>query len=43
LSKPEKDPKAIALAKNLPSTTYPKCLLCIENEGFEGRINHPAR
>jgi Galactose-1-phosphate uridyltransferase len=43
LSKPEKDPKAIAAAKNLPSSTYPKCLLCKENEGYEGRVNHPAR
>ena len=43
LSKPEKDPKAIAAAKNMPSSSYPKCLLCKENEGYEGRINHPAR
>lgn len=43
LSKPEKDPKAIAAAKNLPSSSYPKCLLCKENEGYAGRINHPAR
>lgn len=43
LSKPEKDPKAIAAAKNLPSSAYPKCLLCKENEGYAGRINHPAR
>lgn len=43
LSKPEKDPKAIAAAKNLPSSNYPKCLLCKENEGYSGRINHPAR
>lgn len=43
LSKPEKDPKAIAAAKNMPSTSYPKCLLCKENEGYAGRINHPAR
>ncbi len=43
LSKPEKDPKAIAAAKNMQSTTYPKCLLCKENEGYAGRINHPAR
>ncbi|QAA30292.1 UDP-glucose--hexose-1-phosphate uridylyltransferase [Clostridium manihotivorum] len=43
LSKPEKDPKAIALAKNMPSSSYPKCLLCRENEGYAGRINHPAR
>lgn len=43
LSKPEKDPKAIAMAKKMPSSSYPKCLLCKENEGYEGRINHPAR
>ncbi len=43
LSKPEKDPKAIAAAKNLPANSYPKCLLCKENEGYEGRLNHPAR
>ncbi len=43
LSKPEKDPKAIAAAKNLPSSNYPKCLLCKENEGYRGRVNHPAR
>lgn len=43
LSKPEKDPKAIAAAKNMKSTSYPKCLLCKENEGYKGRINHPAR
>lgn len=43
LSKPEKDPKMIALAKNAPQSAYPKCLLCIENEGYAGRINHPAR
>lgn len=43
LSKPEKDPKMIALAKNMSSSTYPKCLLCKENEGYAGRINHPAR
>lgn len=43
LSKPEKDPKMIALAKTVKSTSYPKCLLCIENEGYAGRINHPAR
>ena len=43
LSKPEKDPKAIAAAKNLVSSSYPKCLLCKENEGYYGRINHPAR
>lgn len=43
LSKPEKDPKAIAAARNTASKSYPKCLLCIENEGFEGGLNHPAR
>lgn len=43
LSKPEKDPKMIALAKSLPSTGYPKCLLCYENMGFAGNLNHPAR
>jgi UDPglucose--hexose-1-phosphate uridylyltransferase len=43
LSKPEKDPKAIAAAKNAKSGTYPKCLLCKENEGYAGRVNHPAR
>ena len=43
LSKPEKDPKAIAAAKNAKTSSYPKCQLCIENEGYQGRINHPAR
>ncbi len=43
LSKPEKDPKAIAAAKNAPQSSYPKCLLCPENEGYAGRMNHPAR
>lgn len=46
LSKPEKDPVAIAKAleaKGNPSEGYPKCLLCIENEGFMGHVNHPAR
>lgn len=43
LSKPEKDPKDIAAAKNAKSSAYPKCLLCKENEGYAGRINHPAR
>ena len=43
LSKPEKDPKAIAAAKNLPASNYPRCLLCAENEGYAGRVNHPAR
>lgn len=43
LSKPEKDPKAIAAAKSAPQSGYPKCLLCKENEGYAGRINSPAR
>lgn len=43
LSKPEKDPKAIAAAKNLPASAYPRCQLCTENEGYAGRVNHPAR
>lgn len=43
LSKPEKDPKAIAAAKNVKASSYPKCLLCPENEGYAGRVNHPAR
>ena len=43
LSKPEKNPKAIAAAKNAPQSGYPKCQLCVENEGYAGRINHPAR
>ena len=43
LSKPEKDPKAIAAARNLPAATYPRCQLCAENEGYAGRLNHPAR
>ena len=43
LSKPEKDPKAIAAAKNAPQSGYPKCQLCRENEGYAGRMNHPAR
>lgn len=43
MAKPEKDPKAIAAARNTPSSNYPKCLLCKENEGYSGRINHPAR
>ena len=43
LSKPEKDPKAIAAAKNAPQSAYPKCQLCVENEGYAGRMNHPAR
>ena len=43
LSKPEKDPKAIAAARNARQSGYPKCLLCRENEGYAGRVNHPAR
>lgn len=43
LSKPEKDPRAIAAARNAPQTDYPKCQLCSENEGYAGRINYPAR
>ena len=43
LSKPEKDPKAIAAARDLPASSYPACQLCIENEGYAGRVNHPAR
>ena len=43
LSKPEKDPKAIAAAKKMASSSYPKCQLCMENEGYQGRVNHPAR
>ena len=43
LSKPEKDPKAIAAAKLAPQSGYPKCPLCAENEGYAGRMNHPAR
>ena len=43
LSKPEKDPKAIAAARNLPAAAYPRCQLCAENEGYAGRVNHPAR
>ena len=43
LSKPEKDPRAIAAAKAVPQSGYPKCQLCRENEGYAGRINHPAR
>ncbi|MBJ8049369.1 UDP-glucose--hexose-1-phosphate uridylyltransferase [Bacillus cereus group sp. N18] len=43
LSKPEKDPKQIAREKALESTSYPKCLLCIENEGYTGKVGHPAR
>lgn len=43
LSKPEKDPKAIAAARNTAAASYPKCQLCMENEGYAGRTNHPAR
>lgn len=43
LSKPEKDPKAIAAAKRMPQSSYPKCMLCRENEGYAGRIDYPAR
>ncbi|MBJ6361335.1 UDP-glucose--hexose-1-phosphate uridylyltransferase [Paenibacillus sp. GCM10012307] len=43
LSKPEKDPKEIALLKTMPQAHYPKCLLCRENVGYAGRANHPAR
>ena len=43
LSKPEKDPKAIAAARAAKASSYPKCQLCMENEGYAGRANHPAR
>lgn len=43
LSKPEKDPKAIAAAKSMKQSSYPQCLLCKENVGYRGRVNHPAR
>ena len=43
LSKPEKDPKEIAAAKKSKKKSYPKCQLCIQNEGYAGRVNHPAR
>ena len=43
LSKPEKDPKEIAVAKLVKSSNYPQCQLCMENEGYHGRVNHPAR
>ena len=43
LSKPEKDPKAIAAARNDKQSAYPACLLCKENEGYAGRLNHAAR
>ena len=42
-SKPEKDPKAIAAAKFSQDVSYPNCQLCVDNEGYEGRVNHPAR
>ena len=42
-SKPEKDPTAIAAAKNQKTSSYPACQLCVENEGYGGRVNHPAR
>lgn len=43
LSKPEKDPRAIAAAKATPQSGYPRCALCRQNEGYAGRLNHPAR
>lgn len=43
LSKPEKDPKAIAVVRNSAASSYPKCQLCMENEGYAGRADHPAR
>ncbi|WP_274365435.1 UDP-glucose--hexose-1-phosphate uridylyltransferase [Paenibacillus thermotolerans] len=43
LSKPEKDPREIALLRNAPAASYPKCLLCADNVGYAGRLNHPAR
>lgn len=43
LSKPEKDPKEIAAQRNSVSVDYPKCMLCMENEGYKGRLNYPAR
>ena len=43
LSKPEKDPKAIAAARHAAKSSYPACQLCMENEGYAGRLNHPAR
>lgn len=43
LAKPEKDPRAIAAAANMSTAEYPTCLLCVENEGYAGRVNHPAR
>ncbi len=43
LSKPEKDPKEIAAQRNAVAVDYPKCMLCMENEGYKGRMNYPAR
>lgn len=43
LAKPEKDPKAIAAAAKMVQSSYPKCQLCVENMGYAGRLNHPAR
>ena len=43
MSKPEKDPRDIAASKSKPSSNYPKCLLCIENVGYSGHVNHPGR
>lgn len=43
LAKPEKDPKAIAAAAKMAQSSYPKCQLCVENMGYAGRLNHPAR
>lgn len=43
LSKPEKDPKSIEAEKHAVASNYPKCLLCVENVGYRGRVNHPAR
>lgn len=43
LAKPEKDPKDIEREKNMPQSSYPSCLLCVDNVGYRGRINHPAR
>ncbi len=43
MSKPEKDPKEIALMRDAPQVAYPKCLLCLENVGYSGHVNHPAR
>ena len=43
LSKPEKDPKDIAAARQAPKSGYPACMLCMENEGYAGRVDFPAR